>query len=176
MVLQFCKACIPGAREAFGASSASIICARKESNIEDLREKNQLFARSYGNGQREFVVIPEFTDTAAIEAALDGVTAIIHLSWFAPVEPVASIIRSNCQNAVKMSTWVTVDEAIALFTGRSKHKVYVQGKPTPEGYKIWVLAGQFSYTWSWRWHSKAQGPEATKKGRYFAQYAGICQS
>jgi uncharacterized protein YbjT (DUF2867 family) len=63
---------------------------RKESNVEDLREKNQLVARSYGNGQLEFVVIPEFTDTAAIEAALDGVTAIIHLA-----SPLAKVVSGS---------------------------------------------------------------------------------
>lgn len=30
-------------------------------------------------------------------------------SFWAPVEPVASLIRANCQNVVKPSTWVAVD-------------------------------------------------------------------
>jgi hypothetical protein len=33
--------------------------------------------------------------------------------WFSRVELVASIIRHNCQNAVKASTWIAVDEAMA---------------------------------------------------------------
>jgi len=62
--------------------------------------------------------------------------------WFASVEPVASIIRGNCQAAVTASTWIAVDEAMAAFTGRSRHKVNLPGKPIPEGYKIWVLGLQ----------------------------------
>lgn len=53
---------------------------RKQANIEDLREKSQLVATSYDKGQLEFVVLSDFTDTAAIGAAFDGITVIIHLA------------------------------------------------------------------------------------------------
>jgi hypothetical protein len=70
-------------------------------------------------------------------------------AFFAPVGPVASVIRANCQSAIKTSTWVAVYEVMAPFTRRSKHKVNLASKPTPEGYKVWVLALQRGYTWSW---------------------------
>ena len=61
-------------------------------------------------------------------------------SWFAPVEPIASIIRANCQNTVKPLTWFAVDEAMIGFIGRSRHKVNLPSKPTSEGFKVWALA------------------------------------
>ena len=95
-------------------------------------------------------------------------------SWFAPVEPIASVIRANCQDAVKPSTWVAVDEAMVHFTGRSKHKVNLPSKPTPEGYKVWVLALQKGFIWSWRWHSKEVGPEGIgQRARQLAQPHGM---
>ena len=83
--------------------------------------------------------------------------------WFSRVEPIASTIRQNCQNAVKASTWIAVDEAMAGYVGRTKHTVNLPSKPTPKGYKIWVLALQHGYSYSWRWHSRIDGPERIGK-------------
>jgi hypothetical protein len=85
-------------------------------------------------------------------------------SPFNRVEPVASGIRRNCQNAVKASTWIAVDEAMAGYTGRTKDSVNLPSKPTPKGYKVWVLALQQGYVYSWRWHSRVTGPEGIGKG------------
>lgn len=85
-------------------------------------------------------------------------------SPFNRVEPIASSIRYNCQNAVKASTWIAVDEAMAGYTGRTKDSVNLPSKPTPKGYKVWVLALQHGYVYSWRWHSRITGPEGIGKG------------
>lgn len=87
--------------------------------------------------------------------------------WYTAVEPIASIIRTNCQNAVKASLWIAVDEAMVLFTGRAKHTVQMLSKPIPEGYKVWVLGIKKGYIWSWRWYSKADGPELISKSSRF---------
>jgi hypothetical protein len=57
-------------------------------------------------------------------------------SPFDRVEPIASSIRYNCQNAVKASTWIAVDEAMAGYAGRTKDSVNLPSKPTPKGYKV----------------------------------------
>ena len=80
-------------------------------------------------------------------------------SWFTPVEPIASKIRQNCQNTVKSSTWIAVDEAMAGYAGRTKDAVNLPTKPTPNGYKVWVLTPQPSYIRSWRWHSRVTSPK-----------------
>ncbi|KAF4419461.1 hypothetical protein FACUT_11478 [Fusarium acutatum] len=51
-------------------------------------------------------------------------------------------------------TNLTVDECMVPFTGRSKETTLVKGKPTPEGFKIWVIAQQ-GYFLQWLWHVKA---------------------
>ncbi|EGU88210.1 hypothetical protein FOXB_01272 [Fusarium oxysporum f. sp. conglutinans Fo5176] len=51
-------------------------------------------------------------------------------------------------------TNLTVDKCIVPFTGRSKETTLVKGKPTPKGFKIWVIAQQ-GYFLQWLWHIKA---------------------
>ena len=51
------------------------------------------------------------------------------------------------------STHLAVDEAIARFTGRSHHIINIPGKPTPEGYKMWVLACD-GFVLAWLFHTK----------------------
>jgi hypothetical protein len=40
------------------------------------------------------------------------------------------------------------------FTGRSKETTLVKGKPTPVGFKVWVIAQQ-GFFLRWLWHVKA---------------------
>ena len=56
--------------------------------------------------------------------------------WWWKLEPLASIIRQSCQNAVYPSAYIAVDEIIVKFTGRSTHKVKLKGKPILEGFKL----------------------------------------
>ena len=48
------------------------------------------------------------------------------------------------------------------FQGRAKEKTEIPSKPTPEGFKIWVL-GDHGYLFKWLWHAKGtqkgQGPQ-----------------
>lgn len=52
---------------------------------------------------------------------------------------------------------LTVDEAMVRFTGRSLETTTIPQKPTPTGYKIWVL-GQSGYFVRWLWHVHGRGP------------------
>ncbi|KAK2468315.1 hypothetical protein H9L39_19961 [Fusarium oxysporum f. sp. albedinis] len=52
---------------------------------------------------------------------------------------------------------LTVDEAMVRFTGRSLETTTIPQKPTPTGYKIWVL-GQSGYFVRWLWHVHGGGP------------------
>jgi hypothetical protein len=59
----------------------------------------------------------------------------------------------------QIGTDITVDECIQGFTGRSRQTTTVPNKPTPTGFKIWVL-GQRGYFLRWLWHipDSAYGP------------------
>ncbi|KAF1812442.1 pea pathogenicity protein, partial [Eremomyces bilateralis CBS 781.70] len=48
-------------------------------------------------------------------------------------------------------TNLAVDEAMARFTGRAAEIVNIPSKPTPKGFKIWVLADQ-GYILDWLFH------------------------
>ncbi|KAF6823512.1 hypothetical protein CPLU01_11372 [Colletotrichum plurivorum] len=52
---------------------------------------------------------------------------------------------------------LAVDEAMVRFTGRSIEKTTVPNKPTPVGYRVWVLA-QSGYFLRWLWHVHGKGP------------------
>lgn len=52
----------------------------------------------------------------------------------------------------KPGTNLAADECIVRFTGRSKQKVTIPTKPTPTGFKIWVLA-EAGYFLHWLWHT-----------------------
>ena len=54
-------------------------------------------------------------------------------------------------------TMVAVDECMQGFTGRSDLKTHIPNKPTPDGFKIWVIA-QDGIFLRWLWHEPGKGP------------------
>jgi len=74
------------------------------------------------------------------------------------VEPVASIVKSNCKALWSPCSHLAVDEAMIAYRGRTRHKVKLPNKPIKEGYKVWVL-GDAGYVYDWLWHSHIEGPE-----------------
>lgn len=57
---------------------------------------------------------------------------------------------------------LAIDEAIQGFCGRARETVNIPSKPTPIGYKMWVVADA-GYVISWLWHArgsrKIDGPQ-----------------
>jgi len=85
--------------------------------------------------------------------------------WYSKIEPVASQIRYNCERAVIPCSWVSVDEGMIAFQGRSRHRVKLRNKPIKEGFKVWICAFG-GYVISWLFHSGVEGPEGIPdKGR-----------
>jgi hypothetical protein len=56
--------------------------------------------------------------------------------WYTRLEPVLSNVRGNCQTAIIPSAWLTIDEVMVRFSGRTKHIVKAPNKPIKIGYKI----------------------------------------
>ena len=48
---------------------------------------------------------------------------------------------------------MTIDESIQRFLGRAYEIINIPSKPTPKGFKIWVLANS-GYIVDWLWHGK----------------------
>jgi Transposase IS4 len=86
--------------------------------------------------------------------------------WFYRIEPVHSIIRANCIQAVTPSSWIVVDEAMVPFSGRSLHTVKLPNKPITKGFKAWAL-GFEGYYYDWLLYSPIEGSEGClhKKSR-----------
>jgi hypothetical protein len=80
------------------------------------------------------------------------------------VEPIATIIRKNCQQNWLPATHISIDEAMLPFSGRSEDTVGIKNKPIKEGFKVWVLADH-GYVYNWLWFSghKDRGTEIIGK-------------
>jgi Transposase IS4 len=78
------------------------------------------------------------------------------------VEPIAKRLKTNFQKYWTPGTHVTVDECIAGFSGKSSDIVNIPTKPTPIGYKIWVLSDS-GYVYDFLFHRRGskqgQGPQ-----------------
>ncbi|SCO92472.1 uncharacterized protein FRV6_16600 [Fusarium oxysporum] len=62
-----------------------------------------------------------------------------------------------------MKTAPSEDERIVRYTGRSKETAVIEGKPTPLGFKIWVVA-QAGFFLRWLWHFKCSNYGAPTEG------------
>ena len=73
------------------------------------------------------------------------------------------VILHSCAECLKfkeywlIGTHLSVDETIERFIGQSAEIVNIPSKPTPEGFKIRVLANQ-GYILDWLHHVKGEGP------------------
>ena len=61
-------------------------------------------------------------------------------------------IQTASRALYTIGTDLAVDECMVGFTGRSQQTTTVPNKPTPTGFKIWVIA-QRGYCLGWLWHT-----------------------
>jgi Transposase IS4 len=80
-------------------------------------------------------------------------------STFDRVKDLAEHLRLTCRRLYSPGTHLAVDETIERFLGRAFETVTIPTKPTPKGFKIWVLANE-GYVLDWMWHARGntQGP------------------
>ncbi|KFA80336.1 hypothetical protein S40288_09612 [Stachybotrys chartarum IBT 40288] len=86
---------------------------------------------------------------------------------------------SDHLQAVSLQLWVpgtdlSVDECMVSFEGRAYEKTTVPSKPTPIGFKVWVVA-QLGYFLQWIWHTPRSLPAGIKKLRQGSQQQGSQQ-
>jgi len=73
---------------------------------------------------------------------------------FQAAEPWSDLIQKVSAQLYLPGNNVTVDECMVPFTGRSKDTTLVKNKPTPIGFKVWVIAQNGLFI-RWLWHMKA---------------------
>ncbi|KFA81998.1 hypothetical protein S40288_10136, partial [Stachybotrys chartarum IBT 40288] len=86
---------------------------------------------------------------------------------------------SNWIQAVSLQLWVpgtdiAIDECMIGFEGRAYEKTKVPKKPTPIGFKVWVVAQQ-GYFLQWIWHTPKSMPAGIRKLREGSQQQGSQQ-
>ena len=72
---------------------------------------------------------------------------------FERIWDLSEYLRLRCRKFYRPGIDLAVDETIERFTGRAFEIVNIPTKPTPEGFKIWVLGNQ-GYVLDWMFHSK----------------------
>jgi hypothetical protein len=81
------------------------------------------------------------------------------------VNSLSKLLLSSFQRYWNPGTNLAVDECIEGFTGRTNDTVNIPTKPTPIGFKIWVLADE-GYVFDLLWHVKGdktdQGPQGLR--------------
>jgi transposase IS4-like protein len=85
-----------------------------------------------------------------------------NLRPFDKTDELAQLLRERFQKYMKPGSDVAIDECIEGFEGRAKETVNIPSKPTPIGFKQWVLASD-GYVFDWLWHArgsnKRDGPQ-----------------
>lgn len=78
---------------------------------------------------------------------------------FDRVNDLSEHLRLSCRRLYNPGTHLAVDETIQRFIGRAPEIVNIPSKPTPKGFKIWVLANE-GYVLDWLYHAKGdkKGP------------------
>jgi hypothetical protein len=79
--------------------------------------------------------------------------AATKLRPFTKVYPLDDQLRAASRRYWKAGRNLAVDEAIQQFQGRASEIVNIPSKPTPKGFKIWILA-EDGYSLDWMYHSK----------------------
>lgn len=74
-------------------------------------------------------------------------------SLFEKLEPLNESLRQAFKRHWATGTHLAVDESIQRFMGRAVEIVNIPSKPTPEGFKIWILANA-GYVLDWLYHAK----------------------
>lgn len=86
-----------------------------------------------------------------------------NLRPFDKMDRLADLLRERFQRYMKPSSDVAIDECIEGFEGRAKEAVNIPSKPTPIGFKQWVLASD-GYVFDWLWHARGSGKRDGPQG------------
>jgi transposase IS4-like protein len=86
-----------------------------------------------------------------------------NLRPFDKMDELADLLRERFRRYMKPGSDVAVDECIEGFEGRAREIVNIPSKPTPIGFKQWVLASD-GYVFDWLWHARGSGKQDGPQG------------
>jgi len=70
---------------------------------------------------------------------------------------------------------LTVDETIERFTGCVSETVNIPTKPTPEGFKIWLLGNQ-GYVLNWMFYAEGDGKGLVDLDKFWVEEEGFLKT
>jgi hypothetical protein len=88
---------------------------------------------------------------------------IPNLRPFNKMDQLADLLREWFQQYMKPGSDMAIDEYIKGFEGHTKETVNIPNKPTPIGFKQWVLAPD-GYVFDWLWHTRGSGKQDGPQG------------
>ena len=94
---------------------------------------------------------------------------------FEKLVPLNNKLRERFKKYWIPGTYLAVDKSIQRFTGRSSEIVNIPSKPTPEGFKVWVLANQ-GYVLEWMWHTKGENPGPWELDDFWTEDLGFSKT
>lgn len=94
---------------------------------------------------------------------------------FERVEALSEHLRLLCRKYYSPGAHLAVDETIERFMGRAPEIINIPSKPTPEGFKIWVLANQ-GYVLDWMWHAKGDNKGPVDLDTVFTKKEGFTKT
>jgi hypothetical protein len=87
--------------------------------------------------------------------------------WWYKIEPIMTGIRQRCREAFLPSSWISIDESMIAFSGRSPDTVKMPNKPIKQGYKVWILGLTGGAIYDWLMHSNIDKTECCYVGKRF---------
>ena len=94
---------------------------------------------------------------------------------FQRVEDLSEYLRLRCRKFYGPGIYLAVDEVIERFTGYTNEIINIPTKPTPEGYKIWILGNQ-GYVLDWLFHAKGVSKGPYDIDEYFIKEEGFTKT
>jgi Transposase IS4 len=94
---------------------------------------------------------------------------------FNRVNSLSEHLRLRCRKLYTPGTYLAVDETIQRFMGRASKIVNIPLKPTPEGFKVWVLANK-GYVLDWLWHAKGDNKGPVDLNTTFTKEEGFSKT
>lgn len=94
--------------------------------------------------------------------------------WYHKFDKFASKLRTRFHQYFKPGTRCSIDESMAMCTGRTYHKTHIDRKPITDGYKIITLAFA-GYVWDFIWWSGNGSEDAgpSEWNDFYRRYHGI---
>ena len=96
-------------------------------------------------------------------------------SPFDKIATLSDTLRDRFWLYWKPGTHLAVDETIVRFTGRAFETVNIPSKPTPEGFKVWVVANQ-GYILDWLWDAKGDKKGPVDLDEYWTKDKGFSRT